>query len=540
MLLLAAPSARAEKRIALVIGNSAYEHTPALPNPKNDARSLTIVLKRLGFEVLGGTDLKRRKFEQAVVQFSRKLRHADVGLFFYAGHGLQVSGQNYLVPVDAELKDEADLQFGMVKLNDVLAQMERSTKTSLIFIDACRDNPLARSLARAMGRTRSTSIRRGLAPVRSGIGTMITFATEPGNVAQDGEGRHSPFTAALLKHIETPGLDIAPLLRRVRRDVIKATRRAQVPWNHSSLTDGFFFREGRKSGTARKDNMALRAMRKRLAALEQQLKGKSGQKSAKTEPKVAAGIYPKQPEPSRDRLPFEPETVFVPAGSFQMGCVSGKDCQGDEKPVHRVTISHGLFMSKYEITFAQFDACVADGSCKHRPSDEGWGRGNHPVINVSWNDAVQYARWLSRKTGRKWRLPTEAEWEYAARAGSRTKYSWGNEIDCRKANYGSSPWSEECKSVNPGKTKAVGSFPANRFGIYDMHGNVWEWVSDWKGKYKVGHQTDPQGPKSGSIRVNRGGGWGYDARSLRSVYRHADSPVIRRFSLGFRLLREPS
>ena len=235
----------AEKRVALVIGNSAYKHTIALPNPKNDAKALTATLKRLGFDVLGGTDLSRTKFEKVVVAFSKKLRNADVGLFFYAGHGLQVSGQNYLVPIDAELSDEAGLQFSMVKLNDVLAQMERSTKTNLIFIDACRDNPLARNLARSMGRTRSGSIGRGLAPVRSGIGTMITFATEPGNVAQDGDGKNSPFTTALLKHIETPGLDIAPLLRSVRRDVIQATRRQQVPWNHSSLTDSFFFKKGK-------------------------------------------------------------------------------------------------------------------------------------------------------------------------------------------------------------------------------------------------------------------------------------------------------
>ncbi len=241
LLAISTNPALAEKRVALVIGNSAYKHTTELPNPKNDAEAITAVLQRLGFDVFGGTDLSRYKFERAVVEFARKLGSADVGLFFYAGHGLQVSGRNYLVPVDAALNDEADLEYGMIKLNGVLAQMERSTKTNLIFIDACRDNPLARNLARAMGRTRSGSISRGLAPVRSGIGTMITFATEPGNVAQDGDDKNSPFTRALLKHIETPGLDIAPMLRRVRRDVIKATRRSQVPWNHSSLTGDFIF-----------------------------------------------------------------------------------------------------------------------------------------------------------------------------------------------------------------------------------------------------------------------------------------------------------
>lgn len=234
--------ALAEKRVALVVGNSNYKYTTALPNPKNDASALSAVLERLGFEVVGGNDLDRSEFEKAVVTFSRKLRSADVGLFFYAGHGLQVGGQNYLVPTDAKLSDESDLEFAMLKLNDVMAQMERSTKTNLLFIDACRDNPLARNLARAMGRTRSGNISRGLAVVRTGIGSMITFATEPGNVALDGAGENSPFTTALLKHIETPGLDIANMLRRVRRDVILSTKNAQVPWNHSSLTSGFVFK----------------------------------------------------------------------------------------------------------------------------------------------------------------------------------------------------------------------------------------------------------------------------------------------------------
>ena len=163
-----------------------------------------------------------------------------MALLFYAGHGLQVNGQNYLAPVDAKLGDEADLDFETVPLRTILRQMEREVKTSLVFLDACRDNPLALNLARNMG-TRSTAVGRGLARVSTGIGTLIAFATEPGNVALDGEGGNSPFTTALLTHIETPGLDIAQLMRRVRRDVMAATSSRQVPWNNSSLTGDFYF-----------------------------------------------------------------------------------------------------------------------------------------------------------------------------------------------------------------------------------------------------------------------------------------------------------
>ncbi len=239
-ILVGSRDALAEKRVALVIGNSDYQHATPLKNPKNDAVALAAKLKLLKFDVVTGTDLTRRELEDTVRSFARRIRGADVALLFYAGHGLQVDGQNYLAPVDAKLGDEADLDFETVPLRTILRQMEREVKTSLVFLDACRDNPLAQNMARTMG-TRSTAVGRGLARVSTGIGTLIAFATEPGNVALDGAGDNSPFTTALLKHIETPGLDIAQLMRRVRRDVMDATASRQVPWNNSSLTGDFYF-----------------------------------------------------------------------------------------------------------------------------------------------------------------------------------------------------------------------------------------------------------------------------------------------------------
>ena len=188
-------SADKQRRIALVIGNSAYVKTPELTNPHNDAKAIAEALVGLEFEVIEGFDLSKSDFDKKVLSFARKLKGADVGLFFYAGHGLQVNGRNYLVPVDAELEDEAALDFSMVQLHTVLKQMERQPRTNLIFLDACRDNPLARNLSRAMG-TRGGSIGQGLAQASTGIGTMIAYATQPGNVAKDGEGNNSPFTTA--------------------------------------------------------------------------------------------------------------------------------------------------------------------------------------------------------------------------------------------------------------------------------------------------------------------------------------------------------
>lgn len=240
-IVIAAPSVQARERVALVIGNGDYENAPLLPNPPNDARAMVEALEALDFEVVTGFDVDRKEMAATFHRFSAALRGASVGLFFYAGHGLQVEGRNYLVPVDADLGSEADLHFEAVPLDLVLGELERVRRTSVVFLDACRDNPLARNLARRMGPARSSSVGRGLAAVDAGIGTLIAYATQPGNVALDGSGKHSPFTAALLEHIGAPGIEARQMLTRVRQEVISTTDGEQVPWDHSSLTGDFFF-----------------------------------------------------------------------------------------------------------------------------------------------------------------------------------------------------------------------------------------------------------------------------------------------------------
>ena len=235
------PSAtRAQRRVALVIGNSAYVNAPRLENPKNDASDLASTLRQLGFEVVESQDLSKSAMDRSIRDFADRLSGAEMSLFFYAGHGLQVDGQNYIVPVDARLTSSAALDFEMVRLDLVQRTMERESHSNIIILDACRDNPLARNLARALG-TRSTAIGRGLAPMESGEGTLISFSTQPGNVALDGAGRNSPFAAALLKRITAPGEDLPTILINVRNDVMAATSRRQVPWEHSALTAKVYF-----------------------------------------------------------------------------------------------------------------------------------------------------------------------------------------------------------------------------------------------------------------------------------------------------------
>ena len=228
------------KRVALVVGNSEYTNTPRLENPKNDAADVAGVLNSLGFEVIEGRDLDKGAMDRKLRDFSHALHDAHTGLFFYAGHGLQANGQNYLVPIDAELRTASAIDFELVPLDLVQRTMERASSTNILLVDACRDNPLARNLARALG-TRSAQIGRGFAPVESGEGTLIGFSTQPGNVALDGSGRNSPYAGALLKHITTAGDDLPTVLINVRNDVMQATGRRQVPWEHSAMTARFYF-----------------------------------------------------------------------------------------------------------------------------------------------------------------------------------------------------------------------------------------------------------------------------------------------------------
>ena len=230
------PSALAAGKVALVIGNGAYQHANVLPNPTNDAADMTAVLQNLGFTVIGGNDLDYAAMGAKIGEFEDAARDADVTLLFYAGHGMQVNGRNFLVPVNAKLERESSLQFEAIDAETVLRSMSGPGKTAIALLDACRDNPLSRRFARSLGSTRSNAVQQGLAvPSIAGGGMLIGFATAPGDVAADGDGRNSPFTTALIKHLQEPGVEIQQVMTRVKRDVFDLTKQSQEPWHNSSL-----------------------------------------------------------------------------------------------------------------------------------------------------------------------------------------------------------------------------------------------------------------------------------------------------------------
>ena len=269
--------AAAEKRVALVVGNSTYKEVTPLTNPVNDANDISSALKSAGFDVVLGVDVDKRDFDARIRSFTELLENADVAIFFYAGHGLQVAGRNYLIPVDAKLQNERDLDFDAVNLDFILKQMElgRADKTNIVFLDACRDNPFSRNLARSMG-TRSASIGKGLAQVDTGVGTFIAYSTQPGNVALDGKGRNSPFTAALAKHVREPDHNLTSVMIEVRKDVLAATDGKQVPWDHSALTGEFYFQQiavpAQRSATGAGADPDVQ---ERMRSLEDEVKKKS-------------------------------------------------------------------------------------------------------------------------------------------------------------------------------------------------------------------------------------------------------------------------
>jgi hypothetical protein len=237
----------ADSRVALVIGNGAYARVPHLPNPVHDAEDVAAALKRSGFETIIATDLDKAGMDEAIIKFSRAARTADVAMFYYTGHAMQFAGINYLVPVDAQLNDEADLR-RLVRVDDVITDMQSAKNLRILVLDSCRDNPLAEQLTRSIGTARSASVGRGLAKIDSPEGMIIAYATQPGRTAEDGDGRNSPYTTAFLKNVETRE-EIGTIFRRISADVYRTTRQAQLPELSLSIV-GEFYLNGKLQITA--------------------------------------------------------------------------------------------------------------------------------------------------------------------------------------------------------------------------------------------------------------------------------------------------
>ncbi|MBR0700689.1 caspase family protein [Bradyrhizobium diazoefficiens] len=241
---LSVSAAKADRRVAFVVGNGSYKNVAQLPNPPIDAKAMASTLRNVGFEVIEGSNLSRDQMTEKLLDFGRKAQGSDIALFYYAGHGIAVSGTNYLLPVDADIKSEMDVKLGAaINIDLTLEQTMGDAKVKLVFLDACRDNPFAAKI-KSNSATRSVNVQSGLAEMKSGEGTLIAFATGPGQTALDGqEGNNSPFTRALIDNITKPGVEIQQAMTSVRAQVNEETRKGQLPWGHTNLTGSVYLNQ---------------------------------------------------------------------------------------------------------------------------------------------------------------------------------------------------------------------------------------------------------------------------------------------------------
>lgn len=857
-----AGQALAEKRVALVIGNSSYRNVPSLPNPRNDAAEIASLFRSAGFSAVDARrDLGISDMRRAISDFAEMASDADVAVVYFAGHGIEVDGANYVIPVDAKLSRDFDIEDEAISLDRILKSIEPTRRLRLVILDACRDNPFLKTMKRTIA---SRSIGRGLAKVEPAISdTLIAFAAKAGSVALDGDAKNSPFTAALLHNIAAPGLDLRIAFGRVRDEVLKVTNRHQEPFVYGSLggsvisivdapklpppptTDDIVWNAVKdstypavfeefiakfpttphlKAAESRRDELkqaqaaaaaripppptadeivwaAIRdsnypaifddflskfpaskhrgeaqsradELQKQIAAaaarvpppptadevvwdaikgsthpaifedfatkfpasphladakarrdeLKKQIaatqappppaaedivwaaiKGSrdpaifdefvskytasphiadARQRGNDLRKEIAAAQAPPPPpadeivwnaiKESHDPAIFEeysakysssshvsaalsrrdelwkeraaaaapppappatdeivwnaikdgrspamfeeflskfpessrsaevrerlkalqavqvastnatlpapdttqqregltalgikvlsdseeaalkqkasfkecekcPEMVVVPPGAFMMGTSESASKRTAESSRHKVTFAHSFAVGRYAVTFAEWDACVADGGCNgYKPWDNGWGRGRRPAINISWSDAKSYAAWLSARTGKTYRLLSEAEREYVTRAGTTSSFWWGVSVSRGQANYDDrASQDKNAKGASGQKTAPVDSFQPNPWGLYQVHGNIWEWVEDCVNDTYEGAPVDGSPWLKGRCeqRVLRGGSWVSKADAVEAGSRYGVQSEGRVSNVGFRVAR---
>ncbi len=700
----------AESRVALVIGNAAYQDQSPLSNALHDAQDVAGVLERAGFEVMRLENGSRRAINGKIGVFLRRLRgKGGVGLVYYSGHGLQVDGKNYLIPVDAEIRTEWDVTTEGVSVDRLLAGMDRRGEgsTNLVILDACRNNPYQSD--KGIG-------DKGLARVIAPSSTLILYATRPGKTAYDNPSeRNGLFTKHLLAAMTREGAEVEDAFRDVVLNVYRESGQQQHPWKEGALLKEFLFfptataepeapppppktddrtgdgdtlavelmfwesvkdskdpaehqayldryPDGRFAVLARlklaavketpepepvqreepkEDSMVAllticnthlkadrlttgaggnafdcfqdilkkeprnmealdgldRIVKRYLSLVESNLKRGRRSRAEKylarakqvnpehselevledqpAEAKPAERSAPSQTPTTAPvrRSVREPEMVRVRGGCFQMGSVPYEPGRDNDERRHRVCVDD-FFIGKHEVTRSEFGRFVTatgyrteaekgDG-CFHwdkewkKDASKTWQQpgfsqtDRHPVVCVSWNDAVAYTEWLAKQTGEKYRLPTEAQWEYAARAGTVTARYWGarQESACKNGNltdltaaraFNFRGDSDDIFMCEDGymHTAPVGSFRPNPYGLYDVLGNVWEWTCSEYGENYGGAENKcvSKNRASGAWRVLRGGSWYNFPRYVRAASRSWDAPAYRGVSVGFRLAR---
>ena len=538
---------QAGKRIALVIGNGSYPLSP-VRTAVADAKAIAELLKAGGFDVIYSEDAQHSDLTAAIKQFSQKLARGSSAIVYVSGHAIQFENRNFIIPVDGTIASDADIHSNTVDIDLILDPLiVARPRGAVVILDAARKNPWQqRTSARAVG----------LANVGPLQGITQAYSAAPGQLMEDQKGPLGLFAGELIKAAKVPDRTFKEAFRQTRAVVAKETRNKQIPWETSLDTADLVV-----TRQVEPVDMASRAV-SRVGPSDALEKGywdtiKSSDSAADFQAyldaypngpyasqarsqlqRLGALISPAKPQsvtatpaPAIRDCPQCPELVLIPAGSFNMGST---DVFTFEGPVHQVSIRKPFYIGRYEVTYDEWDACVMDRGCTYRPEDAGMGRGRRAVSDVDWNDAKTYLAWLSQKTGKTYRLPTESEWEYSARAATNSTYSWGRSVDKDRANCSG------CTSEPRSNVIEVGSFKPNAFGLYDMAGNAAEWVEDcWSEGYRGAPTDGSASVKPGCReRVLRGGSFNNDPKYLRSAARFRYDFNVRYLANGFRVVRE--
>lgn len=615
LIVLLPAQARAEARFALLIGNQGYNaKVGPLKTPHDDVTLVGAALRSLGFTVTEIKDADYRSMDAAIKRHAATVRREGQGtisLVYYSGHGAADpdTRTNYLIPIDVTEADDADLWNFSLNLNNIVEglRVQAPGATHYVVFDACRNElNLTHKGAKAL-------TEKGFVPLAYTPGVMVAYATAPGKTATDTGSGGGPYAKALADELVKPGIEAMTMFRRVALRVNREI--GQDPWMSASTLPEVYFAGGPAAtgyygsspvklseaaeawGAVRettdpvmleifaarfKDSFYAELARSRLKELNERkvVLAAPGLSAARpntrcdgVETQVGLEIRCLNPKETFKDCPNCPEMVVVPAGQFTMGSSPGEVGRFDnEGPQHEVTIGKTFAVGRFGITRGEFAAFVLETN--HPTGDKCWtfedgkaeervGRSflnpgfaqddRHPVVCVNWDDAKAFAAWLAKKTGKPYRLLSEAEREYVARAGSTTRYSFGNDekalcrygnvadLTAKKSIKGAEKWTIADCDDGYAYTAPVGEFAPNAFGIYDVHGNVWDWTEDcWHENYQ-GAPADglawTTACSDNSRRVVRGGSWSYFPQFLRSALRLRRPSDLRYYSQGFRLAR---
>lgn len=562
----------AGKKFALIIGNSEYQSSP-LRNPVNDARLIGASLTDIGFQTTVEENLGLAAMRAALQNFAGKLPRGSVGLFYFAGHGMQIDGRNLLIPVDFDPAEQTDAARQALEVDAVIAALNGKSALNILILDACRNAPKGFAVA---------ANKKGLAEIKNApSGTYVAFATAPGKTAKDGAGSNSPYSQSLAANLRLRPSRIEDVFIRTRIQTDNLTGGVQTPWESSSLRAVFHFTEDNFAAPAavfkspvlesagnllqipivvpilnEAGESAGRISRTAAYFVEENLnlelaQIRGGRFLMGTSSSEVEAAF-KDAKAHKDQADAESEEAEDEESEDEESSVAETEADRElksipaEMPQHSVNVP-GFFISRTEVTQGQWQAAMG-GLPSGIPAKM---RGaNLPVVNVSWKQAKEFCEKIST-AGKKYRLPTEAEWEYAARGGTETAFAFGKTITSDLANFrGTSPFLAAAGGVFRNALVPVGSLKTfNGFGLADMHGNVWEWTEDnWHDDYD-GAPTDGGARKAAApkntndedprlFRVIRGGSWDSTASSCRSSHRRRQPQAIRSTKIGFRVVME--